>query len=645
MRYLQIKQVRHAFGSRDVLKDITLSLQPGTKMALTGDNGSGKTTLLKIIAGLLAPDSGQIVKPKESVISYLPQSGISHSDSTLFEEAEKAFSRFGCLLEEKRQLETDLEHVTENDGGVQSKVDRHHEIEELLIEAGYHRREERIHRILSGIGFLNGDYNRDTSQFSGGWQMRIALAKVLLEQPDALLLDEPTNYLDLEARDWLEEYLLGYSGTLMLVSHDRYFLDATVGTVAELWNGHLTVYTGNFSSYEKKRAAEMESILAAYKKQQEEISKNEEFIRKFRYNASKAALVQSRIAKLEKMEIIEVPESLKRIHFAFPKAPHSGKKVLRVDSLSRSYGDTPALKGVSFEIERGENLVIMGTNGAGKSTLMRILAGKDTHYSGEIRYGTDVEYGYFSQDNNELEERATVYDEAENSCPLDLIPKLRNILGAFLFRGDDIYKRVSVLSGGERSRLALLKLLLHPKNLLILDEPTNHLDMASTDVLAEALKRFDGTVIFVSHDRHFIKGVATRVLELEAGAAKNYPGDFSYYLWRKQHEQESSGEPEENDAAKEKSSQRDHQKRKKAKSALQKLTKDEQTIIEKIESLDTHKQELIEELARPEVYSDGERVKSIQEQLAKVERQQGVLSTEWSRIEQELNMLSDAVID
>ncbi len=641
MRYLQITQVRHAFGNRDVLKSVSLSLPPGTKMALTGDNGSGKTTLLKIIAGLLAPDSGQIVKPKESVLSYLPQSGLTHSGSSLLEEAEKAFGRFNYLIEEKRRIENDLEHVGETDSGVQAKLDRRHEIEELLVEAGYYRREERIHRVLTGIGFFDSDFSRDTSEFSGGWQMRIALAKVLLEQPDALLLDEPTNYLDIEARDWLEEYLLGYSGSLILVSHDRYFLDATVDSVAELWNGTITVYSGNFTSYERKRAVEMESIVAAYKKQQDEISKTEEFIRRFRYNASKAAQAQSRIAKLEKMEIIEIPESLKRIHFTFPKAPHSGKKVLRVNTLSRSYGETPALKGVSFELERGEKLVITGTNGAGKSTLMRILAGKDTLYSGEIRYGTDVQYGYFSQDNDALDENAAVYEEAEKSAPIDLIPKLRSILGAFLFRGDDIYKRVSVLSGGERSRLALLKLLLHPKNLLILDEPTNHLDMASTDVLMDALQRFDGTVIFVSHDRHFISGVATRVLELDRGAGRNFPGDYSYYLSRKQHEKDPTEESETTDVSEQTTSQRDHQEHKKAKSTLKRLKNAEQQIIERIENLDARKQELIEEMARPEVYSDGDQVKTLQKQLSSVEHQQGILSAEWSQVEQELNALLD----
>ncbi len=637
MRYLQIAHVNHAFGNRDVLKDVSLSLGPGSKTALTGDNGSGKTTLLKIAAGLLTPDSGRIIKPRQSVLAYLPQSGVVHRGSTLMEEAASAFNRFDLLIEEKTEIEASLEKTSENDDGLDSMLERHYEIEELLLDAGYYRREEQIHRILTGIGFTETDFNRDTNEFSGGRQMRIALAKVLLEQPDALLLDEPTNYLDLEARNWLEEYLLSYSGCLIVVSHDRYFLDSTVDTVAELWNSRLSTYTGNYTTYEKKRAAELDSIIAAYRKQQEEIAKMEDFIRRFRYNASKAALVQSRIAQLEKMERIEIPESLKRIHFTFPKAPHSGKRVVKVEGLTRSYGDTVALNDVSFELERGERLVIAGVNGAGKSTLMRILAGEDSQYTGMVQYGTDVQYGYFSQENDELDPGATVYEEAESSAPMELVPKLRSILGAFLFRGDDIYKRTSVLSGGERSRLALLKLLLRPKNLLILDEPTNHLDMASTRVLMEALKKFDGTVIFVSHDRHFIEGVATRVLELEKGVAKNYPGDYSYYLWRKEKELEETDEPVDRDnrTGEQKISQLEREEQKRIKARLKKIENDEQALIETMETLDARHKQLIAEMAQPEVYVDGERVRALKEEVEEIERELQQLSEEWKNLEHE----------
>ncbi len=641
MSFLQIAQVTHSFAHHDILKGVSLTIGPGSKVALTGDNGSGKTTFLKIAAGILTPDTGQIVKQKHSVISYLPQTGVIHSGTTLEGEAEQAFSTFETIVEEKREIEEALALTVEGESGLDSILHRHHEIEETLLNAGYYGRGEQIHRVLTGLGFTEDDFKRNTNEFSGGWQMRIALAKVLLEHPDVLLLDEPTNYLDIEARNWLEDFLLSYTGGLVVVSHDRYFLDVIVDSVAELWNGRLKIYRGNYSTYESRRAIELESIAAAYDKQQDEIAKIEEFIRKFRYNASKAPLVQSRITRLEKMEIIEVPEGLKRIHFSFPKAPHSGKKVLKVQDLSRSYGDTRALDAVSFELERGEKLVIAGINGAGKSTLMRVLAGRDTGHSGIVTYGTGVRTGYFSQDNNELDDHATVYEEVEGSSPTMLIPALRNILGAFLFRGDDIYKRVSVLSGGERSRLALLKLLLNPANLLILDEPTNHLDMASKNVLMEALQRFDGTLVFVSHDRYFIEGVANRVLELERGAARIFPGDYQYYLWRKGCENPGELAVTVEGQQAEGSAQTEHLERKKIKSTLKRLERSEQEIIDKLDKLDKDRLRLLEEMAEPGVFSDGERIKTLKDELASIEKAQNRLSSEWNELERERSALPD----
>ncbi len=641
MSFLQITQVSHSFAQRDILKGVSFAIGPGSKTALAGDNGSGKTTLLKIVAGLLTPDSGRIIRQKNSVISYLPQTGVVHFGTTLEQEAETAFSRFETFIGEKREIEEMLGRAVEGETSLESILQRHHEIEETLLNAGYYRRGEQIHRILAGLGFTKDDFQRQTDEFSGGWQMRIALAKVLLERPDVLLLDEPTNYLDIEARNWLEGFLLSYSGGLIVVSHDRYFLDVTVSSVCELWNGRLKIYKGNFSTYEDMRAVELESITAAYSKQQDEIAKIEEFIRKFRSNASKAAHVQSRITRLEKMDIIEVPESLKQIHFSFPKAPHSGKKVLRVNNVSRSYGDIRALDEVSFELERGEKLVITGINGAGKSTLMRALAGRDRGHTGSITSGAGVRAGYFSQDNDELDDHATVYEEAEESSPTALIPSLRNILGAFLFRGDDIFKRVSVLSGGERSRLALLKLLLNPANLLILDEPTNHLDMASKQVLMEAMQRFDGTLVFVSHDRYFIEGVANRVLELDDGTSRDFPGDYEYYIWRKESEEQDKAAMPVEKRETPRGAQAEHLERKKIKSALKRLERREQEIMEKLDELGKDHDRLLKEMAEPEVYADGERIKMLKSALAANEGEQNLLSTEWNELEGERNSLPE----
>ena len=643
MSFLQITQVAHSFAHHEILKGVSLAIGPGSKTALAGDNGSGKTTLLRIAAGLLTPDSGEIIKQKHSVVSYLPQTGVVHSAGTLELEAERAFSRFESLIEEKRGIEEMLGRSVEGEAGLESVLHRHHDIEETLLNAGYHRRGERIHRVLTGLGFKESDLPRKTDEFSGGWQMRIALAKVLLERPDVLLLDEPTNYLDLEARNWLEDFLLSYSGGLMVVSHDRYFLDVTVESVVELWSGRLKIYKGNFSAYEKKRAVELESLAAAYRKQQDEITKIEEFIRKFRYNASKAPLVQSRITRLERMEIIELPESLKQIHFTFPKAPHSGKRVLKVNNVSRAYGAVKALDEVSFELERGEKLVIMGINGAGKTTLMRVLAGRDKGHSGVVTYGTGVRTGYFSQDNDELDDHATVHEEAEGSSPTALIPSLRNILGAFLFRGDDVLKRISVLSGGERSRLALLKLLLNPANLLILDEPTNHLDMASKRVLMEAMQRFDGTLVFVSHDRYFIEGVANRVLELDGGTARDFPGDYEYYLFRKESEERDGAAVPAKEQKIPGRAQTEHLERKRIKSALKRLDRSEQEIMAKLEVLDKDRRGLLKEMAEPHVFSDGKRIKMLKVELAANDREQNRLSSEWNVLEGERSGLPDTL--
>ncbi|HOV40138.1 MAG TPA: ABC-F family ATP-binding cassette domain-containing protein, partial [Spirochaetales bacterium] len=344
-----------------------------------------------------------------------------------------------------------------------------HALQEQVERSGFYRREERIYSVLTGLGFSPEDFSRATEEFSGGWQMRIALAKVLLEDPDILLLDEPTNYLDIEARNWLEKYLSTFSGGVLVVSHDKYFLDVTVSEVYEIFNRRITRYTGNYSAYEQRRVVEMESLLKAYREQQEEISRQEEFIRRFRYNASKAALVQSRIKQLEKIPRIEVPETLKKIHFRFPSPPPCGRKVLTVEALSKSYGDLQVFENLSFVLERGEKLAVVGHNGAGKSTLLRILAGKDTPTAGEVQWGSGVIRGYFSQEQEEtLNPEHSILEEVETECPTSLYPKIRDMLGAFLFRGDEIYKPISVLSGGERNRLSLLKLLLRPANVLIL---------------------------------------------------------------------------------------------------------------------------------------------------------------------------------
>ncbi len=678
MAFIQLSGIGVAFGDRDVLKDINFNLDTGSRMALAGPNGSGKSTLMKVMAGMQNPDIGDRVVQKETRIAYLPQSGITHRNQTLLDAAEQAFASLHEVVVRKEELEARLGAVTENDPDTEQLLLEHHELQERLLAADYYQRSETIQVVLEGLGFDRTDLDRDTSEFSGGWQMRIALAKVLLEKPDLLLLDEPTNYLDIEARTWLEGWLQRYRGGYLIVSHDRYFLDVTVSEVAELWNGNLKRFKGNYTVYEKARDQEIEALLARYEAQQAEIEKVESFISRFRYNASKAAMVQSRIKYLEKLDRIEIPDSMKRIRFHFPPAPHSGKQILELKGLHKSYGSHEVLPGVDLNLTRGEKLVVVGRNGAGKSTLMRIAAGVDRDYTGEVRYGTGVQIGYFSQDmESHLDRSLQIIEEIEKDAPTHLYPILRNLLGAFLFPGDDIYKSISVLSGGEKSRVALLKLLLFPSNLLILDEPTNHLDLRSKDVLLDALSSFGGTLIFVSHDRYFIESLATSVLELGPSGPKLYPGDYEYYLWKIENEdsqqpsaapaaKKSSGgpihegesrtsEPPENDEVptaaeqpaptslpktilnkKTNGTAPDYAEQKRQKSVIRKLEKEQEELLGRIEELERAHEILSAELAKPDVYTDGDRVKETKEQLDHNDAEQQRLSKRWEELEAEL---------
>ncbi|MCL2792989.1 MAG: ATP-binding cassette domain-containing protein, partial [Spirochaetaceae bacterium] len=537
MPFVNLANISVAFGSRDIIDKINLNISENSKIALAGANGSGKTTLLKVIAGKIKPDNGSASVQKDTRISYLPQSGVVYSGYTLFDEADKAFIPFQKMIERLTEIEKELALRKEGESVISALLEEHHVIQEAVLNSGYYEREGEIETVLTGLGFSRTDLDKMTESFSGGWQMRIALARTLLEKPDILLLDEPTNYLDIEAREWLEDFLNKFKGGYIIVSHDRFFLDVTCNEVIELFNGKLSRYKGNYTTYEKIRQQELESLVERYERQQEEIEKTEDFIRRFRYNASKAALVQSRVKQLENIERIEIPESLKKMRLKFPSPPHSGKEVLIIEDLNKFYGEFHALKNVNFYVNRGEKIALAGKNGAGKSTLLRILSQTDKGYSGNIKLGKDVSIGYFSQDfEATLNNDSSVIEVIESSSPTELIPSLRNLLGAFLFRGDDIQKKISYLSGGEKNRVALLRLLLHPSNLLILDEPTNHLDLNSKDILLEALKKYSGTLIFVSHDRYFIENLATRVLELDDGIAKDYPGGYEYYLFRKQKE-------------------------------------------------------------------------------------------------------------
>ncbi len=657
MSFVQFSKVSLAFGDRDILKDVTINLQTGSKVALTGANGAGKSTLIKVLAGLVKPDSGNRAVQKNCRIAYLPQSGLTHHGCSLKEEADKAFA-FGYEIQ--RQIDEIGEQLKCSPLNTNALVEHQSELITELDESGWHRRDVAAESVLLGLGFSRKDFDRNTEEFSGGWQMRIALAKSLMQNPDILLLDEPTNYLDIEARNWLEGFLKDFKGGFLLVSHDRYFLDVTINEVYELFNGVLRRYPGNFTHYEKVREVELKTLISEYEQQQQEIQKLEDFINRFGYKATKAAQAQEYQKKLDKIVRIEIPENLKKIHFTFPPAPHAGRLVLRLKEINKSYdsaegkGTHHVLNNLDLTLENGQRLVVAGRNGAGKSTLLRIIAGVDSDFSGEVVPGAGVKIGYFSQDNAEtIKGSQTILEYLESEAPLELIPKLRDMLGAFLFRGDDVYKSLDVLSGGEKSRIALLQLLLSPVNLLVLDEPTNHLDLHSKDVLLKALKDFGGSVVFVSHDRGFIEQLATQVLALADGTYKYYPGDYNFYLEQEaklsdsslengiesqtagiksgnsqntQHISKASSNEEngENSAVKQ-----DWLEQKKRNTERRKIERLVQALEEEISALEEKKSKLEEEIAKPEVYSSGEKAKAVQAQIEAVSKEIESKTAEW----------------
>lgn len=654
MAFVQFSKVSLAFGDRDILKDVSVNLATGSKVALTGANGAGKSTLIKIMAGLVEPDSGQRIVQKDTRIAYLPQSGLTHRGSTLLEEADKAF-QFGYKIQE--EIEQLGEQLKQNPSNTDFLLERHSSLLSKLEDSGWYRRQSQAESVLLGLGFSREDFSKRTEEFSGGWQMRIALAKALMQNPDILLLDEPTNYLDIEARNWLESFLKNFTGGFLLVSHDRYFLDVTINEVYELFGGDLKSYSGNFSKYEKIRAIELQTLMAEYEKQQAEIAHLEDFIRRFGYKATKAAQAQDRQKALDKIlqNKIEIPESLKKIHFKFPPAPHSGNIVLRMTDIKKSYdGQFNVLDNLELLLEKGERLVVAGHNGAGKSTLLRIVAGVDQNFSGKIELGAGVTIGYFSQDNAEtICGSQSVIDYIESIAPLELIPKVRDMLGAFLFRGDDVNKSLDVLSGGEKTRVALLQLLLHPVNLLVLDEPTNHLDMHSKDVLLNALKDFGGTVIFVSHDRGFIQDLATRVLELTPGHFRNFVGDYEYYMQRLSDElsgvvgeynagtlsSSNLGISASNNVSNTNNSVLENstvstgalswEEEKKLQAERRKKEKEVNRLEEEISKVEQKISDLQNQLANPDVYSNGEKAKAVQNQISELEIQLEKLNVDW----------------
>src|SRR3989440_375041 len=531
---IQLSSAGKRYGHKLLFEGVDWLITPKDRIGLVGANGTGKSTLLKVLGGLETLDYGSISIAKGISAGYLPQDGLTLSGRTVFAECMSVFSKLRAMEEEMEQLTASMSELDHASAEYAQVADRYQRVEhEFQTRDGY-AIEAQVGSVLTGLGFRKDDWDRQTDEFSGGWQMRIALAKLLLQKPNLLLLDEPTNHLDLEARNWLEEYLTEYPYTFVLISHDRYFLDVAVSKIVEIWNKRIHFYAGNYDNYEEQKTQRLEQLEAAYRNQRERIEQLEVFINRFRYQATKAKQVQSRIKELEKMDRIELPEQEKTIHFSFPQPKASGRIVAEFAGIAKSYGEKEVFRDVSFMIERGDRIALVGVNGAGKSTLIKLLAGKEPPSAGEYRLGHNVQADYFAQDQyKELDQDARIFDDLAELSPRSTQTELRSLLGCFLFSADEVFKRIGVLSGGERNRYALLRMLLHPANFLLLDEPTNHLDMRAKDVLLEALSKYTGTVVFVSHDRYFIDKLATRVFEIGDGRVEVYPGNYEDYRWRK----------------------------------------------------------------------------------------------------------------
>jgi len=533
---IQLSSLSKSFGERVLLDEVTWQIDDRERVALCGPNGAGKTTLLKMLAGLEEPDAGDVVKPSGLTIGYLPQDGLVHKGRTVFGEASMAFAPLLDMKAEMHALEDRMGAADVSEDEQAAMLNRYAELSDRFRLAEGYTVDLQVATVLTGLGFAKEDFDRPADTFSGGWQMRIALAKLLLGRPGLLLLDEPTNHLDLDARNWLESYLREYPHAVILVSHDRFFLDAVVTKIGDLNLRTITDYHGNYSDYLVERDARLERLRAAKKEQDEEVARIKMFVDRFRYQATKAAQVQSRIKLLDKVVPIEVPPERKRVHFTFPAAPKGGRLVLEFKHVRKAYGPLTVFADLSLHIERGDRIALVGPNGAGKSTLMRMLSAEEAPDSGERHLGHQVVAEYFAQDEaTRLNPALTVYETLSSGSPMHMVPAIRNILGGFLFSGDDVYKKAAVLSGGERTRLAVARMLLRPSNLLLLDEPTNHLDLDSKDVLLDALVDYGGTLIFVSHDRYFVERLATRIIEVGHGRAESFPGTYQEFLWRKEH--------------------------------------------------------------------------------------------------------------
>jgi ATP-binding cassette, subfamily F, member 3 len=642
---LQIKGLGKAYRGEWLFRSLDFQINDRDRIGLVGDNGTGKSTLMKLIAGLLPADEGEVTGARDLTFGYLPQDGLFALGSTLLEEVLTVFEPVLALGREIRDLEHELADMQHSGTEYEKKLERYSLISQQFQLKGGYSIEAGAASVLQGLGFTQKDMQRPCDDFSGGWQMRIALAKLLLQQPSLLLLDEPTNHLDLDARNWLEDYLRNYPHALVLVSHDRYFLDSSVQRVLEIRNRAVHFYKGNYADFLRQREERLAQLLAAYEAQQKEIARIKAFADKFRYKATKAAQVQSRLKELERMKRIEIPPEAKPIHLRFPEGPRTGRIVLELSNIKAGYGETVVFENLNYLLEKGDRVALVGPNGAGKSTLMKILAGRLPIWDGERREGNNVAVSYFSQDQDDLlASSETVWDEVYTVAPNYIVPQLRTLLGCFLFSGDSIEKPVSVLSGGERSRLVLCKLLLSPANCLLLDEPTNHLDIKSKDILMDSLRDYEGTLVFVSHDRYFLDGLATKVLEVGNGTVIPYLGNYEDYLFKKAAQEQGRDTDEKLPekpvpSATEQNGFAANRKKRTNPYKIQQLNSQIEKVESQIQLHETRIAVLTQMLVSEELYKDHQLFRSTMEEHDQLQHELSQFMEKWEQLNTELESL------
>jgi ATP-binding cassette subfamily F protein 3 len=638
---LQLQNLCYSIGDLHLLQDVQWIINPGKRIALIGPNGTGKTTLLRILVGQLEPFDGKIIKPKDYQIGYLPQEEMALDTGTVLSTALEGHAE---VLQIEDEMQNIQRAVAEKETKETEYLDRLGDLESRYHVLGGYALESSAKKILAGLGFKQDEFHRSLSEMSGGWRMRAYLAKLLIQEPDLLLLDEPTNHLDLESLEWIENYLKNFSGSMIIVSHDRYFIDRLAHEIAELYSTKLTHYTGNYRFYEQKKTLEQEQLIKKWEAQKEERQRIQRFIDRFRYKNTKAAQVQSRVKLLEKMERIELPKNSKTIRFKIEADMPSYHEVLKIRNMSFRYAEDWVFEDINLDLYRGDKVALVGVNGAGKTTLTRLISGELAHpQEGSLTVGQRVQVGYYAQHRVEaLNMNNTVYDEVVESAARSFQPKLRDILGLFQFTGDDIEKPINVLSGGEKARVSLAKILLSPSNFIIMDEPTNHLDVASMEALEQALWGYNGTLLLISHDRYFLDKLVTRVIELRDGTLREFTGNYSEYLEKRESEaqdieiqtnaERSNNTPEtvRSRAKKSKEQKKEEALARQAVSKERNRLRDEIEAIEsEIDQLEEEKSVLEGQLADPETYQNQELSTQISKRYDQIRIKLPQLEAKW----------------